>query len=119
MRLHQGWGTRLPGSNRPAAYPLRNPGDVKRGTKSASNGRRKGNRRRKAPTPPLMELASVDFRPFEYCYGRPFGQEISPQQAAEKGLIAEENGSDGVPQGLKPIDFIGFIGILRLRSGQA
>src|ERR1035437_4588411 len=32
------------------------------------------------------------------------------QQAAEKGLIAEENGSDGVPQGLKPIDFIGFIG---------
>jgi hypothetical protein len=25
----------------------------------------------------------------------------------------------GIPQGLKPIDFIGFIGILRLRSGQA
>src|ERR1017187_7110772 len=41
------------------------------------------------------------------------------QQAAEKGMIAEENGSDGIPQGLKPIDFIGFIGILRLRSGQA
>jgi hypothetical protein len=34
-------------------------------------------------------------------------------------MIAEENGSDGIPQGLKPIDFIGFIGILRLRSGQA
>jgi hypothetical protein len=41
------------------------------------------------------------------------------KQAAEKGLIAEENGSGGAPQGLKPIDFIGFIGILRLRSGQA
>jgi hypothetical protein len=25
-------------------------------------------------------------------------------------MIAEENGSDGIPQGLKPIDFIGFIG---------
>jgi hypothetical protein len=25
-------------------------------------------------------------------------------------LIAEENGSGGAPQGLKPIDFIGFIG---------
>jgi hypothetical protein len=25
------------------------------------------------------------------------------EQAAEKGLIAEENGSDGIPQGLKPM----------------
>ena len=41
------------------------------------------------------------------------------KEAAEKGLIAEENSSGGIPQGLMPTDFIGFIGILRLRSGQA
>jgi hypothetical protein len=32
------------------------------------------------------------------------------KQAAEKGLNCRENGPKRIPQGLKPIDFIGFIG---------
>ena len=35
---------------------------------------------------------------------------IRGSEAAEKGLISEGIGPNGIPQGLKPIDFIGFIG---------
>jgi hypothetical protein len=33
-----------------------------------------------------------------------------PEQAAEKGLIPGGKWHEDIPQGLKPIDFIGFIG---------
>jgi hypothetical protein len=36
-----------------------------------------------------------------------------------KRLDFRRIGSNGIEQGLNPIDFIGLIGILRLRSGQA
>jgi hypothetical protein len=46
------------------------------------------------------------------CEGRNLAR-LAAWQVAEKGRISEPRGSQGIPQGLKPIHSIGFIGIRR------